>query len=76
MIEGFDDNFFKDYIFNKIMKTLVYKRNIKNKETFGRVIANVDEKLCLNWKNKKKTLDLLIRISNKPINYKVNYENI
>ena len=75
MIEGFDDNFFKDYIFNKIMKTLVYKRNTKNKETFGRVIANVDEKLCLNWKNKNKTLDLLI-ISNKCKNYKVNYENI
>ena len=57
------------------MKTLVYKRNIKNKETFGRVIANVDEKLCLNWKNKNKTLDLLI-IFNKFKNYKVNYENI
>ena len=68
--------YFKEYIFITIMKTLVCKRNIKNNNIFGRVIATVNEKLCLNWKNKKKTLDLLIRISNKPINYKVNYENI
>ena len=67
--------YFKDYIFNKIVKTLVCKRIIENKKIFGRVIANVNEKLCLNWKNKNKTLNLLI-ISNKLKNYKVNYENI
>ena len=67
--------YFKDYIFNKTMKTLVYKRNIKKNKIFGRRIANINEKLCLNWKNKNKTLDLLI-ISNKFKNFKVNYENI
>ena len=68
--------YFKDYIFNKIMKTLFYEGNIENNMIFGRVIANINEKLCLNWKNKNKTLDLLIIISNKLKNYKVNYENI
>lgn len=67
--------YFKDYIFNKIVKTLVCKRNMENKKIFGRVIANINEKLCLNWKNKNKTLNLTI-ISNKLKNYKVNYENI
>ena len=67
--------YFKDYIFNKIVKTLVCQRNMENKKIFGRVIANINEKLCLNWKNKNKTLNLTI-ISNKLKNYKVNYENI
>jgi len=68
--------YFKEYIFIKIMKTLVCWGNIKNKKIFGRVIATINKKICLNWKNKKKTLDLSIIISNKLRNYKANYENI
>ena len=68
--------YFKDYIFNKTMKTLVYKRNIKKNKIFGRRIANINKKLCLNWKNKNKTLNLITVIHETLKNYKINYENI
>ena len=47
------------------MKIFFCNKNMKNNKIFGRVIANTNKKLCLNWKNKNKTLDLLIIISNK-----------
>ena len=53
-----------------------FTKSTKNKTIFGRVIATIYRKLCLYWKNKKKTLNLSIIMSNKFKSYKVNYENI